>query len=393
MNHSKNDRTAHAFRVAACVAMLAAAAASSSGRIFGRPLQAETGPATRPAASAQTEVGATRRGADGSIIADSSAMPVAVFGFGGPVPVEVVVTDGRVSRTSPKLPNDESPTFFGMLEEAGFWRAWDGLSTEAAATARVDAVAGATFSSLAAIANVRAAVSAISAEGRDAAAAPPPVEDAAPQISANTAAALAVLVFAAVAPFFVRGRRWRVAQMALDVAVLGLWSGTFLSSARLLGWASNGIPRDLAGLLIALLMLAMAFLYPIFGRAGHYCAHVCPFGAAQELAAMLPFRKLKLGPATVRRLTAFRRVLWAALMISSWCGLWTGWTELEPFAAFAWRAAPPLAIALALVSLVASAFVPRAWCRFACPTGTLFKIAGAGTAAEDRSEKPLPPEK
>ena len=96
-------------------------------------------------------------------VIDSTGLAPGVTGFGGPVPVTVELTNGVVARVAPKLPNDETPVFFARLEAAGLWKAWDGLPAEVAATTRVDAVTSATYSSEAAIANVRAALSSASA--------------------------------------------------------------------------------------------------------------------------------------------------------------------------------------------------------------------------------------
>ena len=190
-------------------------------------------------------------------------------------------------------------------------------------------------------------------------------------------AATLVLLLAAVVPLVTKSRRWRTVQLALDVGVLGLWSGSFLSTARLLGWAGSGLRGSAADWATALLLLSMAFLYPLFGRPSHYCLHACPFGAAQELAGRIPARKRTLPPRLVRALTAFRRGLWAALMLAAWCGAWTRWTGWELFGAFAWRAVPPLLLALAAAFLVLAVFTPRPYCRFVCPTGTLLKLAEA----------------
>ena len=132
-------------------------------------------------------------------------------------------------------------------------------------------------------------------------------------------AATLVLLLAAVVPLATKSRRWRTVQLALDVGVLGLWSGSFLSTARLLGWAGSGLRGSAADWATALLLLSMAFLYPLFGRPSHYCLHACPFGAAQELAGRIPARKRTLPPRLVRALTAFRRGLWAALMLAACC--------------------------------------------------------------------------
>lgn len=359
------DIASHLLRLAACALMLAAAAVAHNGRVAGFSL------ARGPSGGGAEAPSAVRTAPDGARVADSSALAVAVEGYGGPVPVEVEERGGRVAKVSPILPNDETPMFFGLLDEAGFWHSWDDLPVGEALTAKVDAVAGATYSSRAAAANVQAALGAlVEGDAPRAAASPrrPPAE---------TIATLAVLLAAALLPLFprTRGRGWRTALLVLDVAVLGVWNDLFLSLDRLVGWATNGLPGTPADAAAALLMLAMAFLYPLFGRASHYCLHVCPFGALQELASRLPAPRLRLAPGLVRALAAFRRLLWAAIMLSLWCGFAAPWTGWELFGAFAWKAVPPLVTALAATAVALSVFVPRAYCRFVCPTGTLFKIA------------------
>ena len=47
---------------------------------------------------------------------------------------------------------------------------------------------------------------------------------------------------------------------------------------------------------------------------------------------------------------------------------------LEPFDAYVWEVAGGITIAIALISLVASAFVPMAYCRYGCPTGAVLKL-------------------
>ena len=189
------------------------------------------------------------------------------------------------------------------------------------------------------------------------------------------AAALLVLLLAAVVPLVSKSRAWRTVQLALDVAVLGVWNGLFLSTARLVGWAGASLPDDAAHSAAALLMIAMAFLYPLFGRPSHYCLHACPFGAAQELVHRLPLPKWRMPARLVHALVAFRRVLWAVLMLALWCGPFAAWTGWELFGAFAWRAVPPLVTALALAFAALAVFVPRPYCRFVCPTGALLKLA------------------
>ena len=348
-------------RVIVCVLLLAAAAAVR-GRLFGRDL-AKTRVASEGAAQS-----AVQTMEDGVIVVNSSSLAPGVSGYGGPVPVEVTVKDGQVFQIRPVLPNDETPMFFGTLEAAGFWKRWDNLPLSVAVTSRFDAVTGATYSSEAALANIRAALAA-------AADIPPPAARGPAIPSSKTLAALAVLLASALLPLFTRSRGARTALLVLDIAVLGIWNGFFLSHARLVGWAGSCLPMDPVGLLGALLLLAMAFVYPLFGRPQHYCLQTCPFGAAQELAGRIPVHKWRLPPRLVHALTVFRRALWGVLMLLLWTGLASAWLDWELFAAFSFRAAPPLVTAFALATLVLAVFVPRPYCRFACPTGTLLKLS------------------
>ena len=360
MFKSAKNTLSHLLRIGVCLLLIAAAAAGRSGRIFGRDLG-------RRADNAANAKAAITTAEDGSLIVDSSSLASGVSGYGGPVPVAVTIRDGIVAEVKPVLPNDETPLFFGTLDEAGLWRKWDGMPVQSAVTAKVDAVTGATYSSTAAIANVRAALAAVADNAGK------PSTRTAPKT--KVVAAFAVLVLAAIIPLITRSRKVRTVLLALDIAVLGLWNGLFLSHARMIGWTGAGLRGTWADVGAAALLLVLAFLYPLFGRPQHYCLQVCPFGAAQELAGRIPARKWRLSPRLVRALTAFRRLLWGALMLSLWTGLWAGWLDWELFAAFAFRAAPPLLLALAAIVLVLAVFVPRPYCRFACPTGTLFKLA------------------
>jgi hypothetical protein len=47
---------------------------------------------------------------------------------------------------------------------------------------------------------------------------------------------------------------------------------------------------------------------------------------------------------------------------------------LEPFEAYVWEVAGAVTITLALISLIGSAFVPMAYCRYGCPTGAMLKL-------------------
>ena len=75
-----------------------------------------------------------------------------IAGYGGPVPLEIRLKDGRVAGVK-ALANTETPDFFDKAKS--LLTRWDGKTIEEAEAQKVDAVSGATFSSQAIIGNVR----------------------------------------------------------------------------------------------------------------------------------------------------------------------------------------------------------------------------------------------
>lgn len=179
---------------------------------------------------------------------------------------------------------------------------------------------------------------------------------------------------AAIVPLFVKNRRYRMVQQVLNIVVLGFWCGTMVSYSAIIGYMSNGM--NVVSLLLPCVLLVIAFIYPMFGKKNYYCNHVCPYGSLQELMGKTVHYKVKISGKTIRRLDTFRKVLWGALMICLWTGLWFDWVNYEPFSAFMVESASWLVIAIALVFALLSAIVMRPYCRFVCPMGSLFKMVG-----------------
>ena len=82
-----------------------------------------------------------------------------------------------------------------------------------------------------------------------------------------------------------------------------------------------------------------------------------------------------MGANTVKRLNAFRKLLFAVLLVLMLSGIWFEWIDYEVFSAFIFQTASVFVLVLGGVVAVLSFFVPRPYCRFVCPTGTFFKIA------------------
>ncbi len=166
-----------------------------------------------------------------------------------------------------------------------------------------------------------------------------------------------------------KGYVWlRRSYQVLLIVVLGLVHGELLSLAMFVGWAQSGLPRQALGLIV---LSIAAFAVPIVAKQNIYCSHLCPHGAVQQL---LPRRFRYAGrlPKWLQRgLLAIRPLLLAWVVFVTLTQAPFSLVDIEPFDAYAWRAAAWPTCAAAVVGLVASLFVPMAYCRFGCPTGAV----------------------
>ena len=357
------------------VLILAAAAILRDGRILGHDLrEAHEAKALKNDTLEVTP--------DGAFVVNTKPLAKDVQGYGGPVPLKIHIKDGRVAAVEAE-PNAESPDFFNRAKE--LLNHWQNKSVDEALAEEVDAVSGATFSSKAIIANMQRGLAyakqhgqwgedgSVGALGTSAS----PIEGGsvgALETSAPPIVALIVVLLGAVVPLFYNNRRLHLVQLAVNVVVLGLWTGTFVSYTLFLRVFSGGVSLSAIGALAApLLMLIVALIYPLAGRSGHYCANICPFGSAQELAGKLSRRKLRITPRVLKLLSVLRNLLWGVLMALLLTGTCTAWIDYELFTAFLYSSASVWVTVLAALFLVLSVWVPRPYCRFVCPTGALIK--------------------
>lgn len=357
------------------VLILAAAAILRDGRILGHDL--------REAHEAKALKNDTLEvKPDGAFVVNTKPLAKDVQGYGGPVPLKIYIKDGRVAAVEAE-PNAESPDFFNRAKE--LLNHWQNKSVDEALAESVDAVSGATFSSKAIIANMQRGLAyakqhgqwgedgSVGALGTSAS----PIEGGsagALETSAPPIVALIVVLLGAVVPLFYNNRRLHLVQLAVNVVVLGLWTGTFVSYTLFLRVFAGGVSVSTIGALAApLLMLIVALIYPLAGRSGHYCANICPFGSAQELAGKLSRRKLRITPRVLKLLSVLRNLLWGVLMALLLTGTCTAWIDYELFTAFLYSSASVWVTVLAALFLVLSVWVPRPYCRFVCPTGALIK--------------------
>jgi hypothetical protein len=168
---------------------------------------------------------------------------------------------------------------------------------------------------------------------------------------------------------------------------VGFIAGDLVAQKLLAGWARAGIPWSTAPGLV--LLVAAAFVVPWTTRKPFYCHHVCPHGAAQELISHFrPARfQLTLSAGVVRGLEYLPLGLLVLTLLVVMIALPLDLAGIEPFAAYIVRSAGWATITVAVVGLVASFFVPQAYCRFGCPTGALLNFVRARGATDHFSRR------
>lgn len=309
--------------------------------------------------------GKTEQSISDHTIINTSSIGKEISGYNGPVPLEIHISGGRIDSVS-ALPNHETPSFFARA--ATLLTAWDGLTLQEALTKKADAVSGATFSSQAIIDNMHAGIAQAARQ--------PSVSSPAKSEpwSIKYTAALLIALSAAILPLFIKNRKYRIIQQLLNVGVLGFWTGTFLNYSIFIHTIANGLPKTSTSITIIILLI-VAFIYPLFGKRNHYCSWICPFGSLQELAGKTRIPKIHMTPQTLKRLHIAKSALWVILMLCLWSGMAASWIDYEIFTVFIVKSASTVILIAGGLFIILSLFMMRPFCRFVCPTGTLLNLS------------------
>ena len=109
---------------------------------------------------------------------------------------------------------------------------------------------------------------------------------------------------------------------------------------------------------------------------------MCPYGALQDLALRLPLPKVRIPAKAYKRLRNLRFYVLMVLLVLLWFGYGAWLLDYEPFSGFLFSVAPLGVVIFSASFIGLSLFIPRPWCTFFCPVGTLLNIA------EDLDKKP-----
>jgi len=247
-------------------------------------------------------------------------------------------------------------------------KSWDEVARRSPEEFGIEGVSGASMTSLAMAEGImrrlRAADAALAIR-------PPPLRFT--RVDMGLAAIIVAAIWLTFAGTY--GRKWlRIGFQILVIGYVGFFAGVPLAQSLFAGWAQIGVPwRSAPGLV---LLMAAALLVPWTMRKPLYCQQLCPHGAAQELLGRLAPKRWRI--ALPRDFAAGLRwlppLLLALVVLITILVLPIDLAHLEPFDAYSLRAAGVATLAIAAVGLVASLFVPMAYCHYGCPTGALLEF-------------------
>ena len=141
------QKVKHILSFLTCLIVLAVAALTKEGKVFGHDFKAHKTDSTTT-----QSIDTLQTLSDGTIVINSALLCKDVQGYAGPVPLKVYMKDGKVQKVE-ALQNSETPDFFDEAKQ--LLTAWDGKTTDEALAAKVDAVSGATYTSRAIITGVQ----------------------------------------------------------------------------------------------------------------------------------------------------------------------------------------------------------------------------------------------
>jgi len=294
-----------------------------------------------------------------------------IIGYSGPTDTLFVFNDamkivGYRIRSSPDTHEHvedvkENEYFQGAFDGI----AWDELPGINPYIAGLEGVSGATLTSMAITDGIihRVAVT------KDKDTAPPGIRFAARDIG------LIIVIGAACLLCFthLRGKLWlRRTFQVIVIGYVGFYNGDLIAQALLLGWAESGVAWRIAPGLA--LLAAASLVIPWTTRRPIYCGHICPHGAAQELIGKVVPWRIRVPRGVSEKLKWIAPLLLALVIFTTMMNLSLNPAAIEPFDAYLIQTAGWATIIVAIVGLIAAAFIPQAYCKYGCPTGSLLEF-------------------
>ncbi len=288
-------------------------------------------------------------------------------GYGGPMLVLAGIdTLGEVAGVE-VVEQRETPIFWRMARAADYFKAIAGARFDAVDYDYPDVVrvTGATISSDAVVASVRASVAEVAGEAFDVRLPlpPQPFEFGILEIT------ILILFVTGIAVHRAGGRARRAIRWACQIAgllVLGFWKDSPITLAKITKLLSGYFPDIRTGLALYLLIGGFIVTTFLYGR-NIYCLYACPFGAAQRCVGVIGGRGFKLPAWSVRLMQRLLNVIVFVAVFIALLTLQPALASYEPFAVLFSLRGTTLQWLLLFVVLVVSLTIRNPWCNFFCP--------------------------
>ena len=167
--------------------------------------------------------------------------------------------------------------------------------------------------------------------------------------------------------------RWTV--LTLTLGYLGFVDGGFLSVSHITSALSVGPQVFLTDLSLLAMVIFTVTTTLIWGRV--FCGYLCPFGALQDfITRLVPRRVQRASQGTMhRRALTVKYGILALLVLATVVGIrFPLYAYVEPFGTVFFFSPSPVLWAIAVALLLASAVVPRFYCRYVCPLGAALAL-------------------
>ena len=168
-----------------------------------------------------------------------------------------------------------------------------------------------------------------------------------------------------------KSKKLRIITLSLSILILGFWTNSLLSLALFYNWLTNGISLTMQ--VAVIVIAAVSIILPLFTKKSFYCQYLCPFGAVQEFAGMIPVKKITISSKIYNAFAIIRRLILLALLVLLASGVGLDLSMTEPFSIFSYQTIIFEVALLTAIIVVASIFIKKPWCNYLCPTGTLLK--------------------
>jgi len=176
--------------------------------------------------------------------------------------------------------------------------------------------------------------------------------------------------------FFAKSGRVGAVTLGVTLIYLGFFDGGFLSVSHITSGIIVGpgvYLRDMALLFMVGFTVVTTLL---FGRV--FCGFLCPFGALQDLITRIVPRRLQRGlPQRIHDRAIYLKygILLLIVVLAAVPAQISVYQYFEPFGTVFYLSSSPLLWSIAVGFLMASAVVPRFYCRYACPLGAALGVA------------------